>query len=234
MSDKLLLPASIIIAGILIGGGMFINAKISKDNSSLNREQNTNSRNIKESIRPIDSNDHILGKTEARIIIVNYSDTECAYCKVFHKTMLSLMSQYGTSGDIAWVYRHYPIDELHSKSRKEAEALECAANVGGNYKFWEYTNRLYEITPSNNGLEYAKLSDIAKDVGLPVDQFNQCLESGEFYSKVEADIKNAQEIGASGTPYNVIIDTKNNEYTEINGALPYFNLKQIIDIILSN
>ena len=67
---------------------------------------------------------------------------------------------------VAWVYRHFPISGLHSKSLKEAEATECAANLGGNSKFWEYTNKLYEVTPSNDKLDPKELTNIAKQVGL--------------------------------------------------------------------
>src|SRR3989344_3258743 len=140
MSDKFLIPSSIILAGLLIGGGFLLskdkNTKISPQEALV----------ASKNIREISDTDHLLGSPRARIILVEYSDTECPYCKDFHQTLRALMSEYGSEGKLAWIYRHFPIAELHSKAPKEAEALECAGELGGNSKFWEYTNRIYEIT----------------------------------------------------------------------------------------
>jgi protein-disulfide isomerase len=232
--EKMSLPISIIIAGLLIAGGIYLNGKITKEAPTVAQKQQIASENLADVIRPIDANDHILGSSKARILVVEYSDTECPYCKNFQTTMLSLMKNYGDNGQVAWVYRHYPIAELHSQSSKEAEATECAANLGGNSKFWEYIDQIYEVTPSNNNLDPKQLTTIAVGVGLSSVDFNSCLESGQFAPRVNSDIKNAEELGASGTPYSVVIDTKNNKYYPIEGAYPYDQVKSIIDLILQS
>ncbi len=234
MSEKLTLPLSIIVAGLLIAGGIYWNGKITKEDPTSSQRQQMTSQDISNSIRPINANDHVLGSSDARILIVGYSDPECPFCKMFHNTILSIMQEYGSEGDVAWVYRHFPIVELYSKAFKEAEAQECAGNIGGNSKFWEYTNKLYEVTPGNDGLDPAELTNIATQVGLSSTAFNVCLESGEFASRVNFDIQNAQEIGASGTPYSVIIDTKTNEHYPMEGAYPYVQVKSVIDLILNS
>ncbi|MEK7118005.1 MAG: thioredoxin domain-containing protein [Patescibacteria group bacterium] len=110
--------------------------------------------------------DHVLGNTNADVLMVEYSDPECPFCKRFHETMHQVVDHYGKNGNVAWVYRHYPIDQLHSKARKEAEAMECASEQGGNDAFWKYADKLFEVTPSNNGLDAAQLPVIAAMVGL--------------------------------------------------------------------
>jgi len=100
----------------------------------------------------------------APVKIVEFSDTECPFCKRFHTTMQQVVKD--SNGQVAWVYRHFPLDQLHSKARKEAEATECAAELGGNEKFWAYLNRLMEVTPANDGLDLAELPVIAAYVGL--------------------------------------------------------------------
>ncbi|OHB15502.1 MAG: hypothetical protein A2431_00770 [Candidatus Zambryskibacteria bacterium RIFOXYC1_FULL_39_10] len=234
MSDKLSLPISIIIAGLLIGGGIYMNGKITKENPTTTQQQQIASENLGETLRPIDANDHILGSSKARVLVVEYSDTECPYCKVFHNTMNSIMQEYGKDGQVAWVYRHFPIAQLHAKAFKESQATECAAVLGGNSKFWEYINKVYEVTPSNDGLDPKELTNIATQVGLSSTAFNTCLESGEFDAKIRADMQNAQELDAGGTPYSLIVDTKNNEYYPIKGAYPYAQVKQVIDLILQS
>lgn len=234
MSDKFLLPVSVIIAGLLIGGGIYWNGKITKGNPTPAQQQQATSQDIASTLREIDANDHILGSPKSRILIVEYSDTECPFCKMFHPTMLSLMQEYGKDGKVAWVYRHYPIAEIHSKAPKEAEAQECAGELGGNSKFWEYTNKIYEVTPSNNDLEPSELTKIATQIGLSSTAFNTCLESGQYTPRVNLDIKNAQELGALGTPYSIVIDTKTKEHYLIEGAYPYAQLKSVIDLILQS
>ncbi len=232
MNDKLILPLSIIIAGLLIGGGIYLNGRIEGEKTPTpNKVMSDNAKNM---IRPIDANDHILGSSNARVIVVEYSDTECSFCKQFHSTMLRIMREYGSLGKVAWVYRHFPITEIHKRAAKEAEALECASELGGNPKFWEYANRLYEITPSNDGLDPKELTNIAKYVGLSSEQFDTCLSSGQYAPRVELDANNAREMGASGTPYSVLIDTKTGEHYPLEGAYPYTQLKQAIDLILES
>lgn len=242
--DKVSIPASIIIAGLLIGGGIYLNGKISKSNPTSVQQQKMVSNSLKDVLRPVSANDHILGSDKARLIVVEYSDTGCPFCKSFHETMLSVMQNYGKEGTVAWVYRHAPLVENHTKAFKEAEATECAAKLGGNSKFWEYTNKLYEITPSNDGLDPKELTNIAKNVGLSVDDFNVCLQSGEFVEKINEDLKNFKDLGAEGTPFSVIIDTKTREYYPINGYRSYIDtyyrnqivtgMKSIIDMILKS
>lgn len=95
-------------------------------------------------IRPVSTDDHILGDINARIIIVEYSDLDCPFCKVFHATMHRVVKESG--GDLAWVYRHYPIPQLHPNAFAKAEETECAWELGGNEAFWKYTNRVFEVT----------------------------------------------------------------------------------------
>lgn len=227
-TNKLAVPVAIIIAGALVAGALyFSNVKNTKDLAKLP----TNTETTAEKMRPVTSEDHILGDPSAKLLLVEYSDTECPYCKVFHKTMHKIIDQYGAKGDVAWVYRHFPIDQLHPKARKEAEATECANELGGNSGFWKFIDELYEKTPSNNGLDAKQLPIIAKSVGLDVDAFNKCLDSGKYAQKVQDDYDDAVKAGGRGTPHSVVI-LKDGSTVPIQGAQPFENLKETIDILL--
>lgn len=102
-------------------------------------------------VRSVGDSDHLRGDPKATVKVVEFSDLECPFCKNFHRTMQQVMEEY--SDKVAWVYRHFPLDSLHPKARKEAEATECAAELQGNDGFWAYVDKLFEITPSNNGLD---------------------------------------------------------------------------------
>ncbi len=179
---------------------------------------------------PISSDDHVKGDINtASVVIIEYSDTECPFCKRFHPTMQQLVS--ANEGKVAWVYRHFPLDSLHSKARKEAEATECAAELGGNDGFWAYLDRLFEITPSNDGLEASQLSEIAIDVGLDAAKFQSCLDSGKYADKVESQYQDAVSAGGNGTPYSLVVN-KNGEIIPVSGAQPINSVQAIIDAML--
>ncbi len=223
------IPLAIIIAGALIGGGVFLGGKSSQ--GTVTGIQDTAPANTI-SMNPVSSSDHILGNPNAKVFIVEYSDTECPYCKLFQPTLHKIIDAYGKDGSVAWVYRHFPIPQLHSKAPKEAEATECANELGGPDIFWKYLDQVYDRTNSNNSLDPAQLPQIASDLGLDVTKFNNCLSSGKYTALVEADRQDAIRAGGQGTPYTVLVsgDVKV-PITE--GAIQYNDLKSRIDTLLN-
>lgn len=179
--------------------------------------------------RPVDKTDHIRGSNGASVTMIEYSDLECPFCKRFHPTMQQLLADY--KGKVRWVYRHFPLAQLHSKAPKEAEATECVAKLGGEEAFWKYVDKIYEITPSNNGLDPAQLPKLAGEVGVNVAAFQKCLDSGEMTAKVAANEQDALNAGGQGTPYSILI-TKDGKKVPVSGALPIEQIKSLIDPLL--
>ena len=85
--------------------------------------------------------DHYRGSENPRIIVFEFSDYECPYCKQFHPTLQKLITDYD---NIGWVYRHFPIESIHPLARPAAEASECVFGLGGEEAFWKYTDYLFE------------------------------------------------------------------------------------------
>lgn len=198
-----LIALAIFFGGSRLGGGSLVGGAVSANNP------------IK--IEPVSQNDRILGDPNASIVVVEYSDLECPFCKVFHNTMHQIVDEY--AGQVAWVYRHFPIAELHSKAPKEAEASLCAFDQGGNTIFWKYIDKVFATTGSNNTLDASALPKIAGDLGLDVASFNTCLSSGKYTKQIESDTTKAIDAGARGTPYSLILkDGKQVDF--INGAEP--------------
>ncbi len=195
---------------------------------------------------PITSADHIWGNPDAPVKIVEYSDPSCPYCKTFQPVVTQIMNTYGPTGQVAWVYRHFPMDKegtrsdggiLHPNAGHEAQAFECAASLGGNTTFWKFVDAFYAATPSVTntspaGLDQKKLPDIAKSVGLNPVSFNDCVASGQFKDKVEKQYLDGINAGVSGTPYSVIITPSGSKIPMI-GYVPYATVKQSIDALLS-
>lgn len=208
-------PVAIIIAGALIAVSLYFSNSNEGQMIGANVKNNnlgTGALAIQSadlSIRAIGASDHVLGNPKAPITIIEYSDTECPFCKQFHLSMHKIVGAYGKDGGVAWVYRHLPLDALHPKARNEARATECATKLGGNDKFWAYIDRLFQVTPSNNGLDPAQLNKIATDVGLNEKTFSDCLsKSDEGTAKIQADSDEAMKIGGNGTPFNVFVSAK--------------------------
>lgn len=183
-------------------------------------------------IRPISSADHILGNPEAPIVLVEYSDLECPFCKNFHNTTKQAVAAY-PGGELAIVYRHFPLDGLHAKARIEAEASECAAALGGNDGFWAYIDKIFAVTPSNDGLDTSLLPVLAAEVGLDRAAFEECLASGEMAAIVEADVQDATAAGGTGTPFVIVWNRATGEQAELPGAVPLATVKSTIDAMLA-
>ncbi|MBU4314945.1 thioredoxin domain-containing protein [Patescibacteria group bacterium] len=164
--------------------------------------------------------DHIRGDiSQAKVVLIEYSDFECPYCGRHNPTMIDLYDQYGT--DIAWVYRHLPLTSIHPDAVPSALASECAGEQG---KFWEFADELYANQDSLGDDYYTQL---ATDLGLDVDQFTSCYTSQKYLSKVEADMQSGENAGVTGTPATFVNGTL------VAGAYPLETFTGMIDEILA-
>ncbi|MEN9622198.1 MAG: hypothetical protein RLZZ67_632 [Candidatus Parcubacteria bacterium] len=218
------IPVAIIVAGALIAFGIYMSGK-----STVAPAVATAPAKQTVDIAPVSSADHVLGDRKAPITMVVYSDIECPFCKRFHDTIKTIVTEY--KGKVAVAFRHFPV---HQNSVKEGEAVECAAEVGGNDAFWKYTDAIFAETKSNNGIELSRLPGIAKEIGLDVTKFNACLASGKFTAKIEKDQADVIKAGAGGTPYSVIFAPNGEKIPLTQGALPFADMKRILDTVLKN
>ena len=177
--QSLAIPISIVIAGGFIaaalffsGGGNSAAVVETAGNQPVEQAQPTAQQpaGSTDSVKEVTKNDHIKGNPDAPVKIVEYSDMECPFCKRFHDTLNEVMAKYGDSGEVAWVFRQFPLDQLHPKNaRKVAVVSECATEQGGNDMFWKFTNRWFELTATNDRTDLATvLPQIYDEVGLDV------------------------------------------------------------------
>lgn len=232
-TQKLIVPIAIVIAGALIAGAIYMSQSSPKKAPSVADALNQGNTVTEAKVAPVTDKDHIRGSKDAKIVIVDYSDYECPFCKSFHQSLQRIYDEYSKDNTVAWVYRHFPLD-IHKKAPIEAQAAECANELGGSNAFWNFTDEIYRVTTSNDGLDLAQLPVIAEKAGVDKVAFKACLDSGKHKATVDAHYAEARTAGARGTPYTVlIVDGESiplvDEDGQGLGALPYSSLKTIIE-----
>lgn len=236
---QLITPIAIIIAGALIAFGLSMSGiKDSRDGSAYVSDAFSEEKPV---IEKVTDSDHIRGNKDAKVVIIEYSDIECPFCKIYHETMKKLHSEY-PADKVAWVYRHFPLSygdqALHKNAAKEAEATECVQELGGRDAFWSFLDELYATTKSNDGLDLSTLPDIGAKVGVDKEKLKACIDSGKYATKIKESYEAGLKAGARGTPYTVIRFNGEdiplvNEQGQGLGALPYDVMKKIIDNMLA-
>lgn len=184
-------------------------------------------------IVPVTATDHIKGSFDAPIKIVSFSDFECPFCQRFHNTMNEVMDSYIESGEVAWVFRQFPIEQLHSKAPTVALASECVASLGGNEAFWQFADRYFTVSPSNNRTDIETvIPQLITEIGIDQTAFQTCMDSEALLIDVEADLSDAVATGGRGTPWSILI-APNGETFPINGAQSVATVEQLIAIARS-
>lgn len=137
--------------------------------------------------------DPVLGAKDAPVTIIEFSDYQCPYCRVWHAQVFGeLIATYGA--DVRFVYRDFPLDEIHPDARPAAIAATCAGEQG---KYWEYHNLLFT---SDLGLGAEARATYAQRLGLDLERFATCVARGATNDEVDGDLQDAFDIGVRGTP----------------------------------
>ncbi len=155
------------------------------------------------------------GNADAPVTIVEFSDFECPYCSRVLPSLRQVMDEYSDS--VRVVFRQFPLNSIHPRAQKAAEASLCANEQG---KFWEIHDAMFEEQKS---LAVDQLKEKAARLGLDTEAFDSCLDQGRFSEQVATDIRDGSAVGVSGTPAFFI----NGRF--VNGAVPYETLAAIVD-----
>lgn len=168
-----------------------------------------------------DGNPPTLGKSNAPVTIVEFSDLQCPFCKQFaDATFGQIKSEYVDSGKVRIVYRHYPLRAIHPDAANAGMAAECANEQG---KFWEFHDEVYK---NQTALSLDSLKKYATNIGLNKSRFDSCLDSQKYKATIEEDESLGNSVGVSGTPAFFI----NGKL--ISGAMPFDSFKTEIEAAL--
>ncbi len=210
---------SIVIAGVIIAGAIvFANARPAAPSGAAIGQQAPSAAT---NVRAPSAQDHIIGSPSAPLVLIEYSDFQCPYCNLVHPTLKKIVD--GSNGQIAWVYRHFPLESIHPNAKPAAIASECVAEQLGNEGFWKFADAVFADQSKMSPQYYEQ---IAKSLGADLAKFKSCNASPVTAQKVDADTQEAQANGGQGTPYTVLYDKKGQ--TGVSGALPYDTFTSVI------
>jgi Na+/H+ antiporter NhaA len=141
---------------------------------------------------PVDNErEHARGPQDAPVTLVEYGDFECPYCGLAEPVIRELLADFG---DLRYVWRHLPLNDVHPNAQLAAEAAEAAARQG---KFWE----MYDLLLGHqDALRVRDLVGYAQALGLDVDRFCEALRKRKYAPRVAEDVESADLSGVSGTP----------------------------------
>ena len=229
------IPAAIITGAVIIALSVIFTlgkqapTQVAKQGTPAQQPETPTS--IPSDIAQIRPNDYVRGNAQtAKIVLIEYADTDCVFCERYHPTLLQLSKEYGDK--LAIVYRHFPLTMLHPNAYTEALALECVGKLGGADNFNKYLDTIIAVTLNADAKSNEQLTTYATAQGINAAQFKTCIADPATSQKIDASIAEAQKIGAQGTPFSVAVNVKTGKQVIIPGAYPYDDVKKDIDSLL--
>ena len=158
--------------------------------------------------------DHVLGPADAPVTVVEYGDYECPYCRGAARDVHRMLEQY--PGQVRFVFRNFPIAQLHPHAEQAAEAAEAAAAQG---KFWPMYDLLLRPAAA---LDLDSLLDYAAGLGLDTGRFRREVTGRAYAARIDRDLQGGLDSGVNATP-KFYVDGQ-----RIDGKLPLEGLEDAI------
>jgi len=140
---------------------------------------------------PVGLEDHIQGSQNAPYTLVEYGDYECPHCAAAYPVVQQIQEHFGEQ--LRFVFRNFPLTEIHPYAEPAAEAAEFAATYN---QFWRMHDMIFENQSALDGILY----ELARNLKLPISDFSHALEQRRFSRKIEADFSGGVRSGVNGTP----------------------------------
>lgn len=148
--------------------------------------------------------DHLQGNaSSAKIVLVEFGDYQCPHCGAAYPIVKKLQHKFGK--DLLFVFRNFPLQEMHPDAYNAALAAEAAALQG---KFWEMHDAIFE---HQDALDWRSLAAYANALHLDLEKFKTDIENGDLQARIDADIESGFRSGVNGTPSFFVNDVKYND-----------------------
>jgi len=149
---------------------------------------------------PVTRDDHVLGTPGATVTLVQYGDYQCPYTRLSRHAVHQLQREFPDT--LRFVFRHFPLEEIHPRARAAAKASEAA---GAQTDFWTMHEHLFE---HQNQLEDQDLQNYATELGLDADRFDRDRESPDIAGRIDRDLDSGDRSGVEGTPTFYVNDMR--------------------------
>lgn len=247
MKNKAYISSILLISILLIAGGCASNSEVLRGQEDIKKELAEIKKLIQErpatpkrpkakAFEPADINisgSPVLGKADAPVTIVEFTDYQCPFCKRFAtSTQGEIIKNYIDQGKVKYVLREFPLKSIHHNAEKLAQAALCAGDQG---KYWEMHDRFFK------GAKKPDPKDLSEDIAalkLNAKTFNTCLDSDKYAKKIAADISDGMKLGVRGTPSFFLGKSKKGEPSTVHatkmlrGAQPYPAFQAVIEELL--
>jgi protein-disulfide isomerase len=237
--QTLLIPASILLSAIIISISIFVSVRGMSSNGLVAGAAVTPTQGVTDGTgKTTIDDDAILGdKSTAKIAIVEYSDFECPYCKMFAQdTYPEIIKTYVDTGKAIYVYRDFVAVTSHNPvATDEVIAAECVGALTNDKSYYNFHDYIFNNTNSNGaGVTGGKDAYTAQALTYGIDKtaFNNCLSDSKIAAEIAADEEAAVAAGINGTPGFIIgkLDANGNvDGVIVSGAQPIASFKQVID-----
>jgi len=141
---------------------------------------------------PVAPADHTLGEEDASVTLVEYGDYECPHCGHAHPIVNAVRKHFGKQ--LRFVFRNFPLTEIHPHAEAAAEAAEFAGAEG---HFWEMHDGIFE---NQSRLSGRLLVELAAGLGLSSEDLTGALEGHEYLPRIKSDFLGGVRSGVNGTP----------------------------------
>lgn len=170
---------------------------------------------------------HSMGRVGAKVSVVTYCDTESPFCKIFSGTMNEVVKDYTYKAQsVEWIYRHFPLNQIHPKATAEARVLECTAALGGD--FWKGLDLLQKDTYTTNAA-MDKVKNLLTSSAQK--KLSKCVDAATTIAVIDQDTQAANAANARGIPHSIIL-VNGIQVHELPGAHSYNSVKSMIDVLL--
>lgn len=214
-------PMAVVLAGIVIAGAiLYTNAHPPLGGSADVMGQGQLPKSV--NVAAPSADDHIIGSPNAPVVLIEYSDFQCPFCSMVHPTLKSIVDN--SHGQIAWVMRDFPLTSIHPEANGAANAAECIAEQLGNDGWWKYADTVFA---NQDKLNPAYSRQLAQQFGADMEQYDSCVASSKYQSKIDAQEQEAESNGGQGTPYTVIYG--HGKQVPVSGAQPASSFQAVID-----
>lgn len=222
-------PVAIIIGAVIVAGGLMGYGLIMKGTTPTDPKKIFAGKAISDA-------DLMTGNLKSKVIVMEYSDTECPFCAQLHPTITKIQKDYASK--IGFVYRYFPLTQIHPHSFEESRTVYCVGKLGGASKREEYINQMFteKLSKQNMVLPVGGKEALAKNIGINENDLKACLTSNESSDAINASVQDGVAAGVQGTPATFVLLKNKKGYEVISlvdGARPYEYFKTVIDEALA-